>query len=131
MSTATNIIDITNMTDADLAYLLAVAAVGDVAEEGVGGHDVALAVAEELLADDDAVEPAYDPIGDLLAGREDAPLGYTLPPARRYEPVAEVDNRCRKCSGWGHIPGYEHIAGGVCFGCNGTGAARTYFGVAV
>ena len=28
---------------------------------------------------------------------------------------------CSRCSGKGHIRGFEGIAGGVCFGCGGTG----------
>lgn len=35
----------------------------------------------------------------------------------------QVKNECGKCGGRGHIKGYEHIAGGVCFQCDGTGYA--------
>lgn len=31
------------------------------------------------------------------------------------------DTRCPKCGGKGYIPGYEHVEGGVCFLCGGTG----------
>jgi hypothetical protein len=33
------------------------------------------------------------------------------------------DIDCGKCSGKGHINGFEHILSGVCFRCNGTGRA--------
>ena len=32
-----------------------------------------------------------------------------------------TDTRCPKCSGTGYIPGYEHVEGGVCFLCGGSG----------
>lgn len=32
-----------------------------------------------------------------------------------------TDTRCPKCGGTGYIPGYEHIEGGVCFLCGGSG----------
>lgn len=31
------------------------------------------------------------------------------------------DNTCPKCGGTGHIYGYDHVQGGVCFKCNGSG----------
>lgn len=43
-----------------------------------------------------------------------------------------TDTRCPKCGGKGYIPGYEHIDGGVCFMCGGSGrghrqvTVRTY-----
>lgn len=36
-----------------------------------------------------------------------------------------VDHRCPKCGGTGHIYGYEHVEGGRCFDCNGTGFGET------
>ena len=32
-----------------------------------------------------------------------------------------TDTRCPKCGGTGYIPGYEHVEGGVCFMCGGSG----------
>ena len=32
-----------------------------------------------------------------------------------------TDTRCPKCGGTGYIPGYEHVEGGVCFLCGGSG----------
>lgn len=32
-----------------------------------------------------------------------------------------TDTRCPKCGGKGYIPGYEHVDGGVCFMCGGSG----------
>lgn len=43
-----------------------------------------------------------------------------------------TDTRCPKCGGKGYLPGYEHIEGGVCFMCGGSGrgshsvTVRTY-----
>ena len=43
-----------------------------------------------------------------------------------------TDTRCPKCGGTGYIPGYEHVEGGVCFRCGGSGRSsrsvivRTY-----
>ena len=40
-----------------------------------------------------------------------------------------VEHRCWKCNGKGYIHGYEHVFGGICFDCNGSGIAdrpRTY-----
>ena len=31
------------------------------------------------------------------------------------------DDTCPKCNGRGYLYGYEHVAGGVCFKCNGSG----------
>lgn len=28
---------------------------------------------------------------------------------------------CRRCGGWGVIPAYSHVNGGVCRACGGTG----------
>lgn len=35
-----------------------------------------------------------------------------------------TDTRCPKCGGKGYIPGYEHVDGGVCFMCGGSGRGR-------
>ena len=32
-----------------------------------------------------------------------------------------TDTRCPKCGGKGYLPGYEHVEGGICFLCGGTG----------
>lgn len=32
-----------------------------------------------------------------------------------------TDTRCPKCGGKGYLPGYEHVEGGVCFMCGGSG----------
>ena len=32
-----------------------------------------------------------------------------------------TDSRCPKCGGKGYLPGYEHVEGGVCFLCGGSG----------
>lgn len=32
-----------------------------------------------------------------------------------------TDSRCPKCGGTGHIFGYEHVQGGICFLCGGSG----------
>ena len=32
-----------------------------------------------------------------------------------------TDTHCPKCGGTGYIPGYEHVEGGVCFMCGGSG----------
>lgn len=37
-----------------------------------------------------------------------------------------ADNKCRKCGGQGYIHGYEHVFGGQCFDCGGTGMTKTY-----
>ena len=37
------------------------------------------------------------------------------------------DNVCPKCYGQGYINGYEHIEGGVCFLCGGTGNYTTHW----
>lgn len=34
-----------------------------------------------------------------------------------------ADCNCRKCGGTGFIPGYEHVQGGVCFKCEGSGVS--------
>lgn len=36
-----------------------------------------------------------------------------------------IDTKCPKCGGTGYIPGYEHVEGGVCFLCGGTGHHST------
>lgn len=33
---------------------------------------------------------------------------------------AQPGETCRRCAGKGHLPGYEHVLGGICFGCWGT-----------
>lgn len=35
----------------------------------------------------------------------------------------KAKNECGKCGGRGYIKCYEHVAGGVCFNCNGSGYA--------
>jgi hypothetical protein len=30
---------------------------------------------------------------------------------------------CDRCGGWGHIPSFAHVEGGVCFECGGSGVA--------
>ncbi len=37
------------------------------------------------------------------------------------------DSKCPKCGGEGYIRGYEHVEGGLCFLCNGTGHYSTQF----
>lgn len=36
-----------------------------------------------------------------------------------------IDHTCPKCGGKGYLPGYEHIEGGICFLCGGTGKGET------
>lgn len=36
-----------------------------------------------------------------------------------------TNNRCPKCGGEGYINYYNHVEGGVCFLCGGTGAHST------
>lgn len=33
-------------------------------------------------------------------------------------------NSCPKCGGSGHIAIYDHVSGGICFSCNGTGKSH-------
>jgi RecJ-like exonuclease len=34
-------------------------------------------------------------------------------------------SECTKCMGKGHIRAYDHVAGGICFTCNGKGYIET------
>jgi hypothetical protein len=36
-------------------------------------------------------------------------------------PSARLANPCKKCSGYGRIDAYAHIANGICYRCGGTG----------
>lgn len=36
-----------------------------------------------------------------------------------------VDKKCPKCGGTGYVPGYEHVEGGICFLCGGSGIHPT------
>lgn len=35
-----------------------------------------------------------------------------------------IDHCCPKCGGQGYLPGYEHVEGGICFMCGGTGKGQ-------
>jgi DnaJ-class molecular chaperone len=43
--------------------------------------------------------------------------------AKAKPPVskAKVDKICPRCGGTGSLPGYQHVKGGECFKCHGTG----------
>ena len=34
------------------------------------------------------------------------------------------DPACPRCGGAGYIPGYEHVEGGICFMCEGSGEGK-------
>lgn len=31
----------------------------------------------------------------------------------------DTKDACRRCGGTGYLPGYRHVAGGICFECGG------------
>ena len=33
----------------------------------------------------------------------------------------KADHRCKRCGGTGHLTQFEHVSGGDCFRCDGTG----------
>lgn len=35
--------------------------------------------------------------------------------------TVDLDNRCHRCNGIGHIPAFNYFCNGVCFGCMGLG----------
>lgn len=39
--------------------------------------------------------------------------------------ITKKEHTCERCNGIGWIPAYNHIKGGICFGCNGTGSYFT------
>lgn len=39
----------------------------------------------------------------------------------RARQQSDYDYHCPRCGGTGHLPEYSHVAGGVCFRCNGSG----------
>lgn len=53
---------------------------------------------------------------DCAAARRTA----RMTPAARARP----DRQCTRCDGSGRVIGFSHIAGGVCFSCDGKGVRR-------
>lgn len=56
---------------------------------------------------------------DLLGCCEPAP-STTSPELAGVTPEPE-SRPCGRCGGSGKIRGYEHVAGGICFRCSGSG----------
>lgn len=57
---------------------------------------------------------------DVLAEIEDEKAQIK----KEQEKEAKKWTMCKKCNGKGHIMGYAHISGGVCFSCMGSGKKR-------
>lgn len=70
------------------------------------------------------VKRPFDPLQALLAGmhnpqRTEEEEGW-------IERGLDPDMPCKKCGGTGYLPQYQHICGGECFRCCGTGKEAYY-----
>ena len=49
--------------------------------------------------------------------------GIVTPEVKALNAVKKVATPCARCHGRGVLPLYMHVAGGMCFECNGTGTS--------
>lgn len=63
---------------------------------------------------------------DLQAEKKEMEvIGYRFLKTDRNGTNIYVSNQCSRCGGAGYINIFNHVEGGVCFSCNGTGTGKT------
>ena len=92
-----------------------------------------LQICEELFSDLNIVDSAWDPnvrrsmsVGDIIIIKRNGTEKCYVAQANGWKDqvLPHSKDACKRCAGFGFLPSFPHVEGGVCFRCNGNGRRK-------